>query len=85
VVCAVTITDSGYCNDQHNHWSYYFCSEEEMKIELENYRENEDGSADFHVDMDEEAKEFLLRYALVACIKDAIEAGKKATPTEEPE
>lgn len=56
-----------------------------MKIELENYRENEDGSADFNVNMDKEAKEFLLRYALVACITDAIEAGKAATPTEETE
>jgi hypothetical protein len=54
-----------------------------MKIELENYRENEDGSADFNVNMDEEAKEFLLRYALIACITDAIEAGKVATPTIE--
>ena len=52
-----------------------------MKIELENYRENEDGSADFSVNMDEEAKEFLMRYALIACLTDAIEAGKKATPT----
>jgi hypothetical protein len=52
-----------------------------MKIELENYRENEDGSADFNVNMDEEAKEFLLRYALIACLTDAIEAGKEATPT----
>jgi hypothetical protein len=54
-----------------------------MKIELENYRENEDGSADFNVYLDEAAKEFLLRYALIACITDAIEAGKKATPTTE--
>jgi hypothetical protein len=51
-----------------------------MKIELENYRENEDGSADFNVYLDVEAKEFLLRYALIACITDAIEAGKVATP-----
>ena len=57
-----------------------------MKIELENYKENEDGSADFNVNMDEEAREFLLRYALVACLTDAIEAGKTATPTpQEPE
>jgi hypothetical protein len=54
-----------------------------MKIELENYRENEDGSADFNVSMDEEAKEFLMRYAIVACLTDAIEAGKAATPTPE--
>jgi hypothetical protein len=56
-----------------------------MKIELENYRENEDGSADFNVYMDEAAKEFLLRYALIACITDAIETGKEATPTKETE
>jgi hypothetical protein len=57
-----------------------------MKIELENYKENEDGSADFNVYLDEAAKEFLLRYALIACITDAIEAGKAATPTpQEPE
>lgn len=54
-----------------------------MKIELEAIKENEDGSADFNVSMDEEAKEFLLRYALIACITDAIEAGKLATPTGE--
>lgn len=56
-----------------------------MNIELENYRENEDGSADFTVIMDEAAKEFLMRYALIACLTDAIEAGKKATPTEKTE
>ena len=53
-----------------------------MKIELENYKENEDGSAYFNVHMDEEAKEFLMRYALIACLTDAIEAGKLATPKE---
>jgi hypothetical protein len=85
VVCTGTNTISCGYNDQHNHWSYYLCSEEEMKIELENYRENEDGSADFNVYMDEAAKEFLLRYALIACITDAIETGKEATPTKETE
>ena len=56
-----------------------------MKIELENYKENEDGSAYFNVYMDDETKEFLMRYAIIACIKDAIEAGRLATPTEETE
>jgi len=56
-----------------------------MKIELENYRENEDGSADFNVYLDEEAKEFLMRYALIACFTDVIEAGKIATPIAEAE
>ncbi len=53
-----------------------------MKIEIENIKENEDGSADCNVYLDEEAKDFLIRYAIIACITDAIEAGKKATPTE---
>ena len=56
-----------------------------MKIELENFRENEDGSADFHVNLDDEAIMFLIRKAIVDCIKEGIEAGKLATPTEETE
>lgn len=56
-----------------------------MKIELDHYKENEDGSADFTVNLDEEAKEFLIRYAIVACIKEGIENGKLLTPTEETE
>ena len=54
-----------------------------MKIEIENIKENEDGSADCSVHMDDEAKGFLIRYALIACLTDAIEAGKLATPTTE--
>jgi hypothetical protein len=56
-----------------------------MNIEIEMYKENEDGSADFHVNLDQEAIEFLIRKALIDCIKEGIEAGKKATPTEEVE
>jgi hypothetical protein len=56
-----------------------------MKIELDMYKENEDGSAEFHVNLDSEAIEFLIRKALLDCIKEGIEAGKKATPTEETE
>lgn len=53
-----------------------------MKIEIENIKENEDGSADCNVYLDADAKDFLIRYAIIACIKDAIEAGKLVTPTE---
>jgi len=60
---------------------FFSHSEEEMKIELENYRENEDGSADFNVYVDEAAKAYLMRYAIIACLTDAIKAGKIATPT----
>jgi hypothetical protein len=56
-----------------------------MKIEIENIKENDDGSADCNVYLDADAKDFLIRYAFIACITDAIEAGKIATPTEETE
>ncbi len=85
VVCAGTDTDSSGYNAQHNHWLDCLQCEEEMKIEIEMYKENEDGSADFHVNLDDEAKEFLIRYAIVACIKEGIESGKLLTPTEETE
>ena len=54
-----------------------------MKIEIETIKENEDGSADVAVHLDEAAKDFLIRYAFIACLTDAIEAGIKATPTGE--
>lgn len=54
-----------------------------MKIEIENIKENEDGSADCNVYMDDEAKDHLIRYAITACLTDAIKAGKLVTPTEE--
>ena len=56
-----------------------------MKIELELYRENEDGSTDFNINLDGEAIEFLVRKAIMDCVIEGIEAGKRATPTEETE
>jgi len=56
-----------------------------MNIEIEMYKENEDGSADFSVNLDDEAIRFLIRKALLDCIKEGIEMGKAATPTEEQE
>ena len=56
-----------------------------MKIELDMYKENEDGSADFSVNLDQEAIEFLIRKAILDCIKEGIEMGKTATPKEEQE
>lgn len=53
-----------------------------MQIEIETIIENEDGSAKCIVRMDSAAKDFLIRYAFIACLNDAIEAGKLATPTE---
>jgi hypothetical protein len=56
-----------------------------MKIELDMYNENEDGSADFSVSLDQEAIEFLVRKAILDCVKEGIEMGKVATPTEKTE
>ena len=56
-----------------------------MKLELELYKENEDGSANFNVNLDDEAIEFLIRKAILDCIIEGIEAGKKATPITEEE
>jgi hypothetical protein len=54
-----------------------------MKIELETVKENEDGSVDVVVHLSDDAKDYLIRYAIIACLTDAIEAGKIATPTGE--
>jgi hypothetical protein len=51
-----------------------------MKIELNMYQENADGSADFHVDMDKEAVHCLLNYALLDMLTKAIETGSLYSP-----
>jgi hypothetical protein len=51
-----------------------------MKITVESIKENEDGSADCNIYLDEEAKDFLIRYAIIACLTEAIENGRKSTP-----
>jgi len=54
-----------------------------MNITVEEIKENEDGSADCIIHVDEEAKSFLIRYAIIHCLTEAIEFGKKATPPTE--
>lgn len=54
-----------------------------MNITIEQIKENEDGSADCIVYLDEEAKSFLIRKALVDSLIEAIEIGKKLTPPTE--
>lgn len=54
-----------------------------MNITIEQIKENEDGSADCVVYLDEEAKSFLIRKALVDSLIEAIEIGKKLTPPTE--
>ena len=48
-----------------------------MKLELLSLTENEDGSADLEVDVDEEAKKLLLQVGLEALIIRAIESYKE--------
>lgn len=54
-----------------------------MNISIELYKENEDGSANFNFNLDQEAIEFLIRKAIVDCIKEGIENSKEFTPTTE--
>lgn len=42
-----------------------------MKIEIKVVEENEDGSADIEVFVDEEAKDLLIRRAIIAAITEA--------------
>ena len=56
-----------------------------MKIELNQYRENADGSADFHVDMDKESTHSLINFALVTLLAKAAKEGTLYTPDAEEE
>lgn len=48
-----------------------------MKLELIQWRENEDGSANFHVDVDEEGKDLLFRVAIKTLLMEAINYAKE--------
>lgn len=54
-----------------------------MNITVESIKENEDGSADCIIHIDAEGKDFLIRYAIIASLTEAIELGKIATPPTE--
>ena len=51
-----------------------------MKIELTQYQENEDGSANCHVDMDREATHSLINYSLIKMLSQAAEEGRLYSP-----
>ena len=51
-----------------------------MKIELNQYQENEDGSANCHVDMDREATHSLINYSLIKMLSQAAEEGRLYSP-----
>lgn len=54
-----------------------------MKIEITVFRENEDGSADVEVAMDAEAKDMLIRKAIIDSITESAKyAVKNYTPKE---
>jgi hypothetical protein len=54
-----------------------------MKIEVTQFNENEDGSADCSFEADKEGKEALLRYGLMALLKEAIAQGNKLAIPED--
>lgn len=55
-----------------------------MKIEIKTVKENEDGSADAEVWLDDEAREFLIRKALIDALTEATEHAKEFnTPKDE--
>lgn len=49
-------------------------------IDITLIRENEDGSADFSFELSAEGKDALIRYGLMAMLKDAIAEGVKLDP-----
>ena len=51
-----------------------------MDVEL--IRENEDGSADYHVKMSNEEQAQLFRFAFIEMLKRGIEEGKQHEPSE---
>jgi hypothetical protein len=54
-----------------------------MNISVTQFNENEDGSADCHFEADKEGKEALLRYGLMALLKETIAQGTKLAVPEE--
>jgi hypothetical protein len=54
-----------------------------MNIELVTLQENEDGSADCSFTTDKEGKEALLRYGLIAILKEAIAQGNTLAVPED--
>jgi hypothetical protein len=51
-----------------------------MDVEL--IKENEDGSADYHVNMSNEEQAQLFRFAFIEMLKRGIEEGKQHEPSE---
>jgi len=54
-----------------------------MNISVTMFNENEDGSADCRFEADKEGKEALLRYGLMAMLKEAVAQGAALAVPEE--
>lgn len=54
-----------------------------MKFTLNTISENEDGSANVVLDLDNEAREYLINYAVIRMFKDAIAEGSLYQVKEE--
>jgi hypothetical protein len=52
-----------------------------MNITITTFKENEDGSADCSFETDKEGKEALLRYGIMAMLKEIINEGNNLLPT----
>lgn len=56
---------------------------EQPKIELKAIKENEDGSADCTLTLNALGVKYLLNFAVIRILKDAVAEGKTHTPPEE--
>jgi hypothetical protein len=54
-----------------------------MKFSVTDFKENADGSANMLLDLDAEAVEYLINYAVIRMMKDAIAEGKLYQPQKE--
>jgi hypothetical protein len=54
-----------------------------MKIEIKKVKENDDGSADADIYLDEEAKDMLIRKAIIDVLVEAANNAQKLVPKEE--
>ncbi len=51
-------------------------------MQVNQIKENPDGSADFSFDLTGEEMELLVRWAIIEALKRAVEEGKKYVPSE---
>lgn len=54
-----------------------------MEIKVITIKENEDGSANVSVDLDNEAREYLINYAFIHMLEQAVKQGKQYKVEEE--